>query len=317
VWVGNQESGFSIGGIGLEGADASGTPLLTSAFELPVKSPNFRRSVEQDVQERFHLERYRADYLIQHGKVPFEEVRRGDDPTDFTVKVEDGWNCLDCVSFAFQEQRNAYRLFEVLRRKLLDGASGRTFGGIRNCVVIVAFGDLTELPPRRRDDTIVEPLLDAFETCSVDGLPVEEAATRAATRGLGMPMVGQSQTPGGEAAFVANFVPPGSLGGEVFERFGFDVHLQMQIQLSETDVRSKIEDVVKGHDKPEIEHLLVTAGGPDQEGLRYPSEELAARFLIDCGPPKLAPVHLQKVTLHLWDAGEVVPLHPSRGSESQ
>src|SRR5262249_19233195 len=151
----------------------------------------------------------------------------------------------------------------VLRRKLLEGASGKTFHGIRNCAVSISFGDdLSELPPRRSDDSIVEPLLDALDACTVDGAP--------AVPGQPVVSVGEGQTPGGEASFVVNLAAPNSLEGEVFRRFGFDIHLQMQMQLSEIDLRSKMEDVVRGHEKPEIDHLLVTAGGPDRDGLCYP-----------------------------------------------
>ena len=75
--------------------------------------------------------------------------------------------------------------------------------------------------------------------------------------------------------------------------------------LTTADLRAEFERVVLSHDKPEIESLLVTAGGPDRKGIRYPAEELVAAQLVEADDLELETSHIREVRLHLWGSSEI------------
>jgi hypothetical protein len=64
--------------------------------------------------------------------------------------------------------------------------------------------------------------------------------------------------------------------------------------------------IVHDHDKAEIEHLLVTAGGPDRLGVRYPGEELLAAFIAEQEELAISVNHLRRLTLHLWAGRRII-----------
>ena len=289
------------------GFTADGEPMMVLATEQPQPTPGFTGRITKDVLERIHLERFRGDYLLRHGHVPFEEVRVGPNPPDFIV-VGEVDEALDCAAFAVETRRLGYRLVDHLRRRLLDDAGTRDFSGVRDSVVTVTFFGIDEyLPPKRTDDGIVEPLRDTIASLHIDREAVARFIAETA-RDDQMPdrlPVTVATTPDGLAHVTANPIDASQLpSGPLVERFGFGLTFNMPHQHRIGELTPELQRLVTQHDYPTIEHLLVTAGGPDVDGIRYPSEEALAAFLLDHAPGVVAK-HISRVTMHLWQTTEV------------
>jgi hypothetical protein len=70
--------------------------------------------------------------------------------------------------------------------------------------------------------------------------------------------------------------------------------------------------LVDSHDRPGVDLLLVTAGGPDTNGNIFPVEEAVAHFVASNAlgltrPPE----HIKRVVLHSWATGRATMLHPN------
>ncbi len=88
----------------------------------------------------------------------------------------------------------------------------------------------------------------------------------------------------------------------------------MPRQRVESELHGEAQRIVTAHDKPEIEHLLITVGGPDIDGIRYPGEEILGAFVAEGPSLTIEAEHLRSVTMHLWSAAEVIEVEVSRRS---
>jgi hypothetical protein len=142
------------------------------------------------------------------GASPFGSVGRGGEPPDFLVDCDSGTVAVDCVVLADHHRRMGYRLMEHLRGRLSNAAGGRDFSGIQGCILSFWFGPgLDDLPPKRWDDTLVDPLLDAMADCHVDRELVAKVQAEIAERGFPQtmpPILGTGKVPDGAAGFDAN-----------------------------------------------------------------------------------------------------------------
>ncbi len=298
---------------GLGGTDEGGEEFILLAHEVPERVHS--EDVSKGVLERLHLERFRYDYVRLHGASPFEAVVLGADPPDFVVSTDKDSQRWDVASFALETRRMKLHLFERLVDRLATGTEGRDFSGLAGTVVSVWFGEnLDQLPPRRSDDGLVTPLLDLLASTRVDQAAVL-ANREAIAREGGLPArivdgaITTASTEDRAAGFIANVVcsPEESIAQLGSHGFQVTPHFPEQIALS--DATGLLQRIVADHDKPEIETLLVTAGGPDRRGIRYPGEELVAAFLSERAVG-LRARHLSAVTLHLWASGAIheIPL---------
>lgn len=300
----------------LSGVTEDGERTIILAMEQPERLASFPERVDKNVLERFHLERFRSDYLLRNGTVPFNSVQDGGDPPDFIVSNDHGVSGLDCVVMAQQQRRTAYQLLAHLEQRL-DAVSGdRDFSGVAGCVVSIWFGEnLAELPPRRTDDSIIEPLLDELENATVDHQAIDALLATVAASGFPEilpPVITQGTTPDGSAGFVANRLVAPAHAGQIPGGRGFQIGLHTPQQWRESELQAQLQRITSDHDKPEIEHLLVTAGGPDPNGIRYPGEEAYAAFLVERDDLMISAEHLTQVTLHLWSTGEIVDIKVRR-----
>lgn len=291
------------------GTTADGEPMLMVTAENPDKIPGFDGEVEKARLERFHLECYRADHVLQFGVAPFEEVIAGDRP-DFTVTAEGHKVRLDCAALADHHRRLGFRLMDHLRERLISGGGDRDFSGVAGCVLSVWFGEkLDDLPPKRWDGSIVEPLLDAIAACQVDHGAIARLNQEIAHRGFPEvlpPVIQTGKTPDESAGFVANALLGPTEGARFSTGLGFEVRLHLPEQVTYSGAKATLERIVSQHDQPQIEHLLLTAGGPDRTGMRFAGEEMIAGFLVEQPDLYVEVEHLQRVTLHLWFARRIV-----------
>ena len=307
------------GAMCMQGVDQDGRPILILTAENLDRVQGFTAEIQKDTLERFHLESFRADYVLQMGTPPFDSVRRGPDPNmapDFVVVNNGAEERLDCAVLADHHRRSSYRLMENLRNRLIQGAGDRDFSGIAGCIVSVWFGEsLAEHPPRRSDDSVVEPLLDLLAETRVDREGIARLIQEVAERGFPQvmpPVVATRSTSDGSAGFVANVVANAQAGQAFATGLGFELQLSRPAELTAESAISELRRIVSDHDKPEIEHLLVTAGGPDRAGVRYPGEEVVAAFIAEQEDLSIPADHLRRLTLHLWSARRVVDIALSR-----
>jgi hypothetical protein len=311
-----------IGAMFLGGTTAEGEPTLMVSAENPDKIQGFDGEVDKARLERFHLECYRADHVLQFGDAPFGEVAAGDRP-DFIVTARDAQVHLDCAALADHHRRLGFRLMNHLRERLIAGGGGRDFSGVAGCLLSMWFGEkLDELPPKRWDDSIIEPLLDAVADCKVDHAAIARLTQEIAERGFPQvlpPVIETGKTPDESAGFVANAVL-GPTEGVLFSTgLGFEVQLHLPEQVTYGSAQVNLDRIVNQHDQPQIEHLLLTAGGPDRTGMRFPGEEAIAGFLAEQPALHVEVQHLRRVTLHLWSARRIVevPVRPKGSDETK
>lgn len=290
----------------LEGVTETGERMVLVTLEQPEMLPGFHGSTSKEVLERLHLEKYRFDHLLRFGVVPFDSVETGGNPPDFVVATESGQVRLDCAVLAREDRRQAHRLFRILSERLASDAAGRDFSGIAGCVVSVWFGEqMQEQPPKRTDASLLDPLLDALGDAHVDHAAHRALSDEIAKRGFPdvlPPIMTEGKTPDGDAGFIANVACEPEQAHERFGELGFGIQLHMPRQVTATDVAGELSRLVSKHDKPEIEALVITAGGPDRNGVRYPAEEAFASLAVTDGESAIEAAYLTQVRLHLWSA---------------
>lgn len=94
------------------------------------------------------------------------------------------------------------------------------------------------------------------------------------------PAVATGKTPDNSAGFVANAFLEPTEGVRFSTGLGFEIQLLRQINFTMSDATERLRRIVQDHDQQKIDYLLLTAGAPDWTGYRYPSEEAAAKFLL-------------------------------------
>jgi hypothetical protein len=312
-----------ISAIMLTATTADGEPLLILACDS-VEWHDWSsesRSISQGQLERLHLDRFRADALADGGVDPLVDAEPGDDPPDFIVRDTAGVSRgLDCSTYGLSQRRTAHTLFEQLQVRLAAGAGGRSFDGIQGCVLGVWFGStLDDLPPRRSDDTIIKPLLDAMADCVVDREALAdyfaETGGRPPTVGSQGPPLSKGEISDGLAGFVANVVAPTGIG--LGDGLGFAVQLTMGDRVPLSRALGVLQKLVTDHDKAEISHLLVSAGAPDRRGRRFVGEEAVARFLLDHGEVTVRANCIERVSVHLWGERSIHEIRVEQGGPEQ
>jgi hypothetical protein len=283
----------------LVGHTLGGEPVLQLAMEQPERTAGWLRRVEKPVLERVHLERYRSNVLIRTGSLPFEGIVVGDDPPDFIVTPPQGRRRIDCAAFASTRRRRRYNLFNLLRER--RGVSGHQVVRWRarlHPAGVVRVGQHAAAQAnrqRRRGRTAGD-----VASAAVDREAIERFNNEVAANGLPEKWpsdVGPHWTAGKEAGFSAVPVQPGSLVSDFAHALGFEIQLRMSQQLLASELRVDLQRVVPDHNKPEIEQLLITAGGPDRHGLRHPGEETALRLVLGTSSA-LKARYLQQITFH-------------------
>ncbi len=308
-----------IGALFMEGTTETGERLLIITAENPDRVVGFPDSgITKAVLERFHLESFQTDHVLRFNEPAFEGILRGEDPPDFNVTLSGASVALDCASFADHHHRNSFRLMQHLRQKLTAGAGRRDFTGVSGCLVSIWFGSTgVDLPPKRSDDSIVDPLLDAIAACKVDFQAIQALNAQIAERGFPQvmpPVIATGTTPDKSAGFVANVLVERAEGIRFSTGLGFEVQLSRPICVTVSEAAARLQRIVRDHDRPQIDHLLLTAGAPDLTGYRYPAEEAIAKFLLQDTEFAVPTKHLKQISVHLWFSREIAQVPVIRSS---
>jgi len=292
---------------GAKGLNASGEERLVFNFEWPFPYFVAQEARTKAELERLHLERFITDFTIATTKPPYTEIQRAGDPPDFLCLSGGVLVNVDCAQLAIQNRRAVNGLFERLRRAILSTPRER-FSRLRGCVVYVWFegsdGKLS-MPFSSADDralvNLVELLIGYEPQPSALQLPTDTLPEQA-------PMLPTAEGEGCRfyAVQMADAVPT----SEFFTRTGFELGLAYTTNHSRPSASDELARVVAKHDQDGIDHLLLTAGGPNVNGLIHLSEHVLSAFLLETPPVFPKPNHLSKVMLHLWQTGAIVQLFP-------
>jgi hypothetical protein len=294
--------------------DTQETTLIL-AMETPILVAHGDKPIAKGAIERMHLERYRSDYLNSTGRLPFENVRSGPDPStapDFTVETFSGTEVIDCTSFMVEERRHAYHLFMRVSQQIATEAAAGKLPHLEDSVIRIWFGQGASLPPKKSDDRTLSALMKTIRDCTIHREHLASIAREIADRGFPQQLRPDDMaifwTPNQSAGFNVSPVdhtdqpqregrPPGNI----------TCVLSMSSTVTSSQIQAELTRLVtENHDNPKTDHLLITFGGPDLNGLKYPADEMLARFVTDEMLSALSVRWLKRLSLHCWTLGTIV-----------
>jgi hypothetical protein len=282
---------------------------LIVAFEWPI--PYWTvvdGAMSKEAIERLHLERYCTDRLYAEGNLPYAQLNPGENPPDFVADLADGSTAaVDATQLAVAGRIEAQAQFEQIAAAVLQ-APRRDFAHLRGHFLYIWFSQpLGDGRPHRSAKSIGE-VVDALREYEPD-TSWTEADTSALPEQL--PETDIQSTASGctfYAVELRNAVPASAF----FAETGFELVLAFQSVHPQDAAWLELRRLVDRHDKPEINDLVVTIGGPKHNGLAYPSETLLFDAALEFGIPQLRPKpkHLSRVVLHSWEDGRIIEIYP-------
>jgi hypothetical protein len=299
--------------MGLVGATVDGAPMLAIGTEWPLSWLRTIQPLPKFDLELLHLRRFSSDQVVATGDHAFRDMQPGGDPPDVTVLTDAGRIGVECTSLTIAERRGAHDLFLKLRQRIqtIDGAH---FAKLAGHVIYVWFreADLPDGPPilphRRSDSAALDALVHALAEYTPDDEALRQPPGELAPETLVMPLTDTDEG----ARFYAVPLTGGAPGSMLYTLAGFDIGLAYSTVLTAGDIWGEVQRLVDGHDKPGVDQLLITAGGPDSKGNIFPAEEAVAAFLLE-HPIGLSnpPVHIERIVLHSWATGRATTLFPA------
>jgi hypothetical protein len=274
------------------GRDAGDRPLAAVVFERP---DHLRFRKDRSTVEEHHLERFLIDYRRGVGPPPIEAYRKGSNPPDFAVTINGAKRGLDITQFVVEERVAAFAAFRDVRSAAIQRGPKR-FRHLAGQIVYVAM-------PRAEQRDIrgsAAQILDAVES-------------------LKPPARFNPQEPNwATAEFDGGYVTAGPLeraaGGAFYGLMGFELALTYSSVIYQADAWATLQRLVKQHDKPEIDVLLIVATAPVLDGFAFPSDGAAA-FLALLATDRGASFearYIREVYVHLWTPRAIYRLIPGQ-----
>jgi hypothetical protein len=298
-----------LGMVGTTAAD--GEPALTVTMEWPMIWLRTTEPLPKFNREWLFMRRFSSDQALATGIHAFAQVQPGSDPPDATVQTDDGALGVESTALTVEGRRGVHNLFLQLRRRLQE-AEPVAFAKLAGHMVYVWFEE-SDVPalgrPHKRSDTAA---LDALVKALAEYQPKTDGLWHPAgpfpEQGPELPLADTSAGAKFYAVPVTNAAPSTML----FSVAGFELGLAYTTHVTAKSAWAELQRLVDSHDKPGVDLLLVTAGGPDARGNVFPAEEAIANFVIDhpLGFSR-APNHIGRVILHSWSTGKGTLLYPA------
>jgi hypothetical protein len=282
---------------------------LRVVFDFPVRVSTSLPSKE--LMERVQLEKFRLDYLLRFGALPFDNVRRGQEPPDFVVESDGHPLGLDCAALALGSRRRADAMFTAFMARLAE-STDKPFPNLQACDVVLWFRHGRSAPPGRADEAAIGEVVDTLERIEVDRAKIADFAAEVAKNGFpaqfpqGMPIVDK-----GWFGLQVTPVPGWQARSPIATQLGFNPILHFSVRVDE--VHEEIRRLVQSHDNPRTEHLVLSAGPPNRDGMCFRAESFADLVLRE-RPLKAVPTsHIRRISVHIWITGEIfdIPVTPS------
>lgn len=291
-------------------------------FEWPMQHFVTPGGISKSELERIHLERFRTDYSLMSGMLPFPEMQQTApnlDPPDFTFNFESRREGLDCVQLVLPSRRRINGAFRVVRDAVLRECRERLSHLIGH-VIYMWFHEADRstsprLPPRSLANEEIRKIVDALANYRID----PEAFTfDPSEHPDGMPkqidpaMINFSDDLPGLTFYampMSQCVPNTTF----FNQTGFELGMAYSTTDAISTIIDELVEKLISHDRPSTQHVLVTVGGPDRFGFTYPAEGYFAQNAFDTMPTLPNLVHIRQVILHFWNSGTVATLLPEFG----
>jgi hypothetical protein len=167
-------------------------------------------------------------------------------------------------------------------------------------------GNEMGLPFRKTDTVAIAEVISALESYSLDfeqliiapgGLPEK------------LPEIALAHTSHG-CAFYAGPMLDAVPNSQFFNSLGFEFGFAYTTHHNREEGWLEIARLIEKHDKPGIDHLLITVGGPNNKGLGFLTEEVLWAFMLEEPIAPVKPSYLATVTVHVWGTGAIVELIP-------
>jgi hypothetical protein len=293
---------------GLQGENADGERVVFPFFDTPIQIAS--RFPSKEALERAQLEKYRLDYLLRFGEVPFEGVERGGDPPDFLVRRGGLQHGIDCAALALEEKRGAEALFRKLVHKVAanDIAS---LGHLAGTEIGIWFkSDASDigpgLPPRAADDAAAQKLVEGLENFRLDRQRIAEITADIAAHRFPQNLPDEvSPVEKEEFGFHVTPVDSWQPRDPLTARLGFSISLTYALPIEGRSVQPEIQRLVSAHDKEGIDQLLLVIGGPNIDGIRFPAEHYLSLWLKKDRVEPVSARNLRQATAHSWIDGEL------------
>jgi hypothetical protein len=261
--------------------------------------------LDKPTMERLHIERFSTDMALLTGRRPYVDLRPGNvDPNkapDFVATDPLGARVgVDLFRLTSAERIEAYRLLEALRSALL--ATPDRLAHLHGHVLYLWFAEGGGLPVKRAQ---VSAMVDAISAYRPD--PSWSAVPN--PRAAELPATTMPDTQGDASSWMF-YATPFFGAGHPVSRFmaatGFELALSYRSIHPPDGMWRELERLVEKHDKPGIEHAVVTVGGPDRSGLLYPADHLLFFRALEEGLPDMTTDHITTVFVHDWFEGRVL-----------
>lgn len=298
----------TIGISGIRGGfirDQSGdsTVIINGEWPKPVAQKMSKRD-----KEWLHLYRYMADFLTATARRPYVALEAGNDPPDFVDANGLTRIGIECTQLVSQHRRHINDLFERVRRGIENEPRER-FAHLHGLMVYMWWdqeaGQIAK-PPKRTDASAIPQIVDALTAYRFDPeritLPSVELPDRA-------PGLNVASTPG-RCHFYAIPVANSASVTAFLERTGFEMGLAYTTVHRKSEVVLEMTRLVNDHDCLGVNDLLVTIGGPNEEGFVFPTEDVFASLALENWPGIEPPRFISTVKVHFWSNGSIIELFP-------
>jgi hypothetical protein len=268
----------------------------------------------KEALESAQLEKYRRDHLVYFGFVPFEEVKRGNDPPDFIVKGTQGDLTIDCTALALEGRRRAEALFNRLVERLVNrGSSG--WKNLASCNVSVTFNEASQLPPRKHDSSVDVEIEAGLASIVVNHARLAQFSAEVRRDGFPSEWPSDVKIPQfrhERFSLVVNPVANWQPRDQLSASLGFHLNLQYAVAVTLHNFSSELNRVVTQHDNPATQQLLLSIGGPGLNGYFYPAESMLGELLRNNPLQQVEARYIERVTAHIWETGDIIDIPIAR-----
>lgn len=281
-------------------------PVIIVGGEVPLTAVWQQVESTKADLEMLHLKKFCTDHLFAFGTRPFRTHTRGLDPPDYNVETSTGAQGLDCTQFAVGLRRNAFALFQQIRRIILNEPDPSKFQHLRGLAIAVVVPNVAglgqELPLRvPAHDELIDALAN-YRFKPETGQMQEDSS-------LSPDLDVQNTIMGWR--FYAMQLGTAFPCSEFLIQTGFELGFVYSTKHTPNNLWDETSRLLSKHDKEGVQNVLITAGGPDRWGFVYPSEYLLTDFMIrNCRAQQLTLNHIKHAILHKWGTGELVQIYP-------
>lgn len=310
---------FVVHGLRYADRDGSGRRYICIFMERPIERFDLPRGTLDRVTVEFlHLQRFCSDHLIAHGVNPYPHriLPRNPPHSDFLVDIEPDKSIgVDCVQFAIEQSKMAHALFGRLKKDMARRTDDRALSGLRGQTVFLGFGvgEKSGLPPKSWDSTRMSEELLSELALYAAGAKADQPSQSEIGEDR-HPNLHVARTRSGVMFYSAPglFRAPSSFAVE----HGFEVALLYDFTLNISDEWERLRLLIEGHDNPGFDHLLVSIGAPDRDGVFFPAAVEVFWEMLRFPEEVRKPKYVRRVYLHEWGSGRIFLLdwrdHPTQ-----